>query len=102
MSEQEAAIKLANIILDQPWRDPDDDLSTLSRQLLRRHEEISDLREKLRISEENRKFLSMQVFTQAGERDASSEALQSALAGETASEAISAASRVNIGLTGLL
>ena len=52
MDERERAIHLANMILDQPGRDPDDDASVLSRQLLRTREhldaatkELSDLKE---------------------------------------------------------
>jgi hypothetical protein len=41
MTEKEHSRKLANIILDQSWRDPDDDLSVLARQLLRADEVIA-------------------------------------------------------------
>lgn len=37
--EREDAIKLANVILDRPYGDPDDDLAMLSRQFLRAHED---------------------------------------------------------------
>jgi hypothetical protein len=41
--ERESANNLANVLLDEPWADPDDDLRVLSRQLLLRHEEIERL-----------------------------------------------------------
>jgi hypothetical protein len=41
--ERESAKNLAKVLLDEPWADPDDDLRVLSRQLLRRHEEIERL-----------------------------------------------------------
>lgn len=42
MSDERAdAIKLANKLLDEPNCDPDDDLRTLARQLLRREEYVS-------------------------------------------------------------
>lgn len=41
MTEQQAAIDLANRLLDEPNSDPDDDLRTLSRQLLRRTEQVA-------------------------------------------------------------
>ena len=47
MDERVEAIELANRLLDQPYADPDDDLRVLSRQLLRRHEEIKRLCEDL-------------------------------------------------------
>lgn len=42
MTEYNAAIALANAILDEPGRDPDDDLSVLARQLLRAIEHDAD------------------------------------------------------------
>jgi hypothetical protein len=47
MSERELAIKLANLILDRPSGDPDDDLAILSRQLLRRNAQVADLEAQL-------------------------------------------------------
>lgn len=41
MSETETAIKLANIILDRPYEDPDCDAAMLSRQFLRSQEALS-------------------------------------------------------------
>lgn len=43
MVEREYAIKLANAVLDQPGRDPDDDVSVLARQLLRAVDELQQL-----------------------------------------------------------
>lgn len=43
MTEQEEAVMAANALLDVPYADPDDDLRMLSRQLLRRHEELAQL-----------------------------------------------------------
>lgn len=43
-NERAFAVALANRVLDRPYGDPDDDLAVLSRQLLRRHEEIDALR----------------------------------------------------------
>lgn len=54
MGEREDAIKLANIILNQPWRDPDDDISVLARQLLRAHEATDTAAAKLKDLEEGR------------------------------------------------
>jgi hypothetical protein len=44
MSEKDDAIRLANKVLDTPNRDPDDDLSMMSRQFLRALEPTSRLR----------------------------------------------------------
>jgi hypothetical protein len=41
--EQVEAVLTANALLDIPYADPDDDLRMLSRQLLRRHEELARL-----------------------------------------------------------
>lgn len=41
IDEQASAVALANRLLDQPYADPDDDLRVLSRQLLRRQEELN-------------------------------------------------------------
>jgi hypothetical protein len=41
MTEEEEAVILANRLLEIPYADPDDDLRVLSRQLLRRHEELA-------------------------------------------------------------
>lgn len=41
--EETQTVMLANKLLDSPYADPDDDLRTLSRQLLRRHEELARL-----------------------------------------------------------
>lgn len=41
VSERSDAIKLANIILDRPNADPDDDLAILSRQFLRANDRIA-------------------------------------------------------------
>jgi hypothetical protein len=49
--ERTDAIKLANRLLDVPWSDPDDDLRTLARQLLRRTEEVERLAERLAAAE---------------------------------------------------
>lgn len=46
--ERTQAIALANRLLDEPNADPDDDLRTLARQLLRRHETAENHRETLR------------------------------------------------------
>lgn len=46
-NEENVVFSLANRLLDEPNCDPDDDLRMLSRQLIRRHEEISRLREAL-------------------------------------------------------
>lgn len=43
MSELCDALYLANRLLDEPNADPDDDLRLLSRQLLRRQEEVERL-----------------------------------------------------------
>lgn len=43
MTEATDAIRLANIILDRPSGDPDDDLAVLSRQLLRTREKLEAL-----------------------------------------------------------
>jgi regulator of sirC expression with transglutaminase-like and TPR domain len=43
--ERAEAMALAAKLLDQPWADPDDDLRTLSRQLLRAEERITRLLE---------------------------------------------------------
>lgn len=45
MTELENALKLAEQLLNEPNCDPDDDLRTLSRQLLRRQEEVDRLKE---------------------------------------------------------
>ena len=45
--EQVAAAVLANRVLDEPYRDPDDDMSMLSRQLLRRIEALEATRSAL-------------------------------------------------------
>lgn len=42
-SEIQEAIKLANKVLETPNRDPDDDLSIMSRQFLRALERIAEL-----------------------------------------------------------
>ena len=47
MDERENAIKVAHAVLDQPWRDPDDDISVLARQLLRANEAVDALNAKL-------------------------------------------------------
>jgi len=44
VSEKEEAIALANKVLDEPYRDPDDDLSMMSRQFLRALEAVDRLR----------------------------------------------------------
>lgn len=44
--EHVEAIELANRLLDAPNCDPDDDLRVLSRQLLRRHEELDSMKRK--------------------------------------------------------
>ena len=44
--ERVSAVELANRLLDEPNADPDDDLRVLSRQLLRRHEEIDSMKRK--------------------------------------------------------
>lgn len=54
MGEREDAIKLADTILGQPWRDPDEDVSVLARQLLRTHEALDAATAKLRDLEEGR------------------------------------------------
>jgi hypothetical protein len=41
VTEEEEAVITANTLLDVPNVDPDDDLRMLSRQLLRRHEELT-------------------------------------------------------------
>lgn len=41
MDEEAEAVIVANALLDVPYADPDDDLRMLSRQLLRRHEELA-------------------------------------------------------------
>lgn len=46
-AELDAAIKLANKVLDTPNRDPDDDLSVMSRQFLRARERIEYLEPKI-------------------------------------------------------
>ena len=51
MDERDEAVVLANHLLDQPLCDPDDDLRVLSRQLLRRHEEIEHLQRYINILE---------------------------------------------------
>jgi hypothetical protein len=43
LPEHEHAIVLANLILERPNGDPDDDLATLSRQLLRTREKLEAL-----------------------------------------------------------
>jgi len=43
-NERATAVTLADHLLDEPYADPDDDLRVLSRQLLRRHEEIEGLK----------------------------------------------------------
>jgi hypothetical protein len=43
--ERNEALVLADKLLDQPWADPDDDLRTLARQLLRREQRILQLEE---------------------------------------------------------
>lgn len=40
MTERQHALRLAKKVLETPYRDPDDDLSVLSRQFLRAIEEI--------------------------------------------------------------
>lgn len=40
MTEREQALILANAVLDDPYYDPDGDMSVLARQLLRRTEEL--------------------------------------------------------------
>lgn len=45
--ERSQALALANRLLDEPMADPDDALRMLSRQLIRRHEEIDRLRKAL-------------------------------------------------------
>lgn len=47
LNEHKTAVKLANTILDEPGRDPDDDLSVLARQLLRTHEALETAIKKL-------------------------------------------------------
>ncbi len=42
-TEREDAIRLANRVLEQPHRDPDDDLSMLSRQFLRAEEALKSI-----------------------------------------------------------
>ena len=46
MFETEHAVRLANKVLDDPTRDPDDDLATLARQFLRAREAIAVERER--------------------------------------------------------
>ena len=41
--EAKEALALARLILEQPWRDPDDDLSMLARQFLRTREKLEAL-----------------------------------------------------------
>lgn len=43
MKEYEQAIQLAEKVLDTPYRDPDDDLSMMSRQFLRSIERVKIL-----------------------------------------------------------
>lgn len=49
MSEKEESLKLANLILDRPWADPDDDLAVLARNLLRTHEINQALQSEIRL-----------------------------------------------------
>jgi hypothetical protein len=47
VSETQDAIRLANTVLDTPNRDPDDDLSMMSRQFLRSQENLHHWREEV-------------------------------------------------------
>lgn len=60
MFERISAIALANRLMDEPNCDPDDDLRVLSRQLLRRSEEIERLRAGLQlIADDEHKLMSI-------------------------------------------
>jgi hypothetical protein len=48
-SELGSALILANRVLDQHWRDPDDDLSILARQLIRTSEQLRKLRDQVAV-----------------------------------------------------
>ena len=57
MPELDDAIRLANTVLDQPSRDPDDDLSMLARQFLRAREAVEREREACaKIASDHAKF----------------------------------------------
>lgn len=43
MTEQEQAIRIANVVLDRPFADPDDDLAILSRALIRATEAKAEI-----------------------------------------------------------
>jgi hypothetical protein len=57
MEENEIAIWMANKALDVPNADPDDELRTISRQFLRRVEELESLRSELSKKDEEIKQL---------------------------------------------
>lgn len=60
VSEIQMAKNLANLLLDEPYADPDDDKRVLARQLLRRHEDLERLGREL--AEARRPGVPMTLF----------------------------------------
>jgi hypothetical protein len=78
--ENESAVKLANLILDRPNGDPDDDLAVLSRQLLRALERAESLESQLREAHEALKRIAYPIRSMKEDADRDGARLDGAMA----------------------